>query len=104
MSLTVLLASQRHADEDRQNVLPYARDVYDGTRAYPMPMPLVIGLSAIARIVAVGPDAVRLTEGQLVLVDCYIRGRDDAGISFLSGLHDGEDGLTRAIFVGNSSN
>lgn len=72
------------------SVLPYAREVYDGTRRYPMPLPSVIGSSGIARVVAVGPDAVKLIPGQLVLVDSYIRGRDDQHVSFIAGLHEGE--------------
>ncbi len=71
------------------NVLPYARPVYDGTRAYPMPLPSVIGSSAIGRIAALGLDSVKLKEGQLVLADSFIRGRDDNGVAFLSGLHQG---------------
>lgn len=71
-------------------LLPYASSVYlTGTRAYPMPTPLTIGSAAIGRIAAVGPDAVSLQTGQLVLVDGYIRARDDHQVSFLAGLHDG---------------
>lgn len=71
------------------SVLPYAREVYDGTRKYPMPLPYVMGSHAIARTVAVGPDAAKLVAGQLVLVDSYIRARDDLDVSFLAGLHEG---------------
>jgi NADPH:quinone reductase-like Zn-dependent oxidoreductase len=71
-------------------VLPYAKDAFNGTRPYPMTVPLVIGSSAIARVVAIGPDAVKLVAGQLVFVETYIRGRDDANVSFLAGLHQGE--------------
>lgn len=71
------------------NVLPYAAAVYDGTRAYPMPTPAVIGSSAIGRVAAIGPDTSTLKVGQLVFADSYIKGRDDKGISFLSGLHEG---------------
>jgi NADPH:quinone reductase-like Zn-dependent oxidoreductase len=70
-------------------VLPYARAVYGGERAYPMPTPLVIGSSAVGRVVRVAPDATTLAVGQLVFVDSYIRGRDNKGISFLSVLHEG---------------
>jgi NADPH:quinone reductase-like Zn-dependent oxidoreductase len=70
-------------------VLPYARAVYGGERAYPMPTPLVIGSSAVGRVVRVAPDATTLTVGQLVFIDSYIRGRDNKGIGFLSGLHEG---------------
>lgn len=71
-------------------VVPYATQVYNGTRPYPMPLPLVVGSGAIARVVAVGPDAIKLTPGYLVLVDSFIRGRDDADISILAGLHQGK--------------
>lgn len=79
-------------------VLPYAKDVYDGTRPYPMPTPLVLGASAIARIISTGPDAVRLAPGQLVLVDSYIRGRDDTDASFLAGMHQGQSSV-RDVWV-----
>ena len=71
-------------------VLPYAADVYvTDIRGYPMPTPLVIGSSAVGRIAALGPDSVALQPGQLVLVDSYLRARDDHETSFLAGLHDG---------------
>ena len=70
-------------------VLDYSRAIYDGRRQYPMPTPLTIGTSAIGRVVQVAEDATSLAVGQLVFVDCYIRGRDDKRISFLSGIHEG---------------
>src|SRR4051812_25872429 len=71
------------------NVLAYSRAIYDGRRQYPMPTPLTIGSSAVARVVQVAEDATSLTVGQLVFIDSYIRGRDDKRISFLSGVHEG---------------
>ncbi|KAM0312719.1 hypothetical protein ACHAO8_006127 [Botrytis cinerea] len=70
-------------------ILSYHREVYNGSRPYPFPLPIVGGLSAIARIMALGSDAVSLTEGQLVYVDCVVRGRDDPSTLFLSAIHDG---------------
>lgn len=70
-------------------VLPYSRDIYNGKRQYPLPTPLTIGSSAVGRVVQVAPDATSLAVGQLVFVDSYIRGRDNKGISFLSGIHEG---------------
>jgi NADPH:quinone reductase-like Zn-dependent oxidoreductase len=70
-------------------VLPYSRDVYNGKRQYPMPTPLTIGSSAVGRVVQVAPDATSLAVGQLVFCDSYIRGRDNKGIGFLSGVHEG---------------
>jgi threonine dehydrogenase-like Zn-dependent dehydrogenase len=65
------------------------RDIYNGTRKYSYPTPLVTGISGIGRVAAVGSDAVVLQTGQLVLVDCTIRARDDPFAIFLSGIADG---------------
>ena len=70
-------------------VLPYSRDIYNGKRQHPLPTPLTIGSSAVGRVVQVAPDATSLAVGQLVFLDSYIRGRDNKGISFLSGIHEG---------------
>jgi NADPH:quinone reductase-like Zn-dependent oxidoreductase len=72
------------------NVLPYAKEVYGGIRPYPMSLPLVIGSSAICRVIAAGSDAVKLAAGQLVFADSFIRGRDDVDVAFLAGLHEGK--------------
>ena len=71
------------------NVLNYGGDIYNGKLNYPFPTPLVIGSSAIARVVAVGPDASSLKVGALVLVDSVVRGRDDPTNIFLLGIHQG---------------
>jgi threonine dehydrogenase-like Zn-dependent dehydrogenase len=70
------------------SILSYHRDVYNGTRHYSFPTPLVGGVSAIGRIAALGPDATSLTEGQLVYIDCVIHARDDPDTLFLSAIHD----------------
>ncbi len=70
-------------------VLSYHREIYGGQRQYSFPKPIVGGLSAIARIAAVGPDAVALQPGQLVFADCVIRARDDPDTVFLTAIHDG---------------
>ncbi|KAM0511805.1 hypothetical protein ACHAPE_009481 [Trichoderma viride] len=70
-------------------VLSYQRDIYDGTRDYPLPKPLVGGFCAVGRVVALGHDAVSLEVGKLVFLDCVIRGRDDLDAMILSGISDG---------------
>ncbi|GFP60269.1 alcohol dehydrogenase 3, mitochondrial [Trichoderma asperellum] len=70
-------------------VLSYQRDIYDGRRDYPLPTPLVGGFCAVGRVVALGRDAVALETGQLVFLDCVIRGRDDLDAIILSGISDG---------------
>jgi threonine dehydrogenase-like Zn-dependent dehydrogenase len=71
------------------NIISYSRDIYDGTRKYPFPTPLVIGTSGVGRLAAIGPDAVLLKPGQLIFVDSFIRGRDDPSAAFLFGVHEG---------------
>lgn len=58
-------------------VLAYMREVLDGTRNYPMLLPLAPGCGPIAVIVETGPDATRLKKGQLVFCDPSVRSRDD---------------------------
>ncbi|KAK5167463.1 uncharacterized protein LTR77_007162 [Saxophila tyrrhenica] len=70
-------------------VLSYHREVYTGERPYAHPLPLVGGLSAVARVVAPGPDTALLEPGKLVYVDCVIHGRDDPSATFLSAIHEG---------------
>ncbi|KAI0537882.1 GroES-like protein [Xylaria digitata] len=71
------------------SVLSYQRDIYDGKRQYPLTTPIVGGSSAVGRVVAVGPDATILAPGQLVWLDCVVRGRDDPNAIYLWGIHDG---------------
>ncbi|KAK4546964.1 hypothetical protein LTR36_001696 [Oleoguttula mirabilis] len=69
--------------------LSYHREIYNGQRHYPLPTPMVGGYSAIGRIAALGPDATALQAGQLVFVDCVIRGRDDPSALYLLGISEG---------------
>lgn len=59
-------------------VISYAKEVFDGSRQYPLLLPLVPGCGAIGRIQALGPDATRLQVGDWVFCDPTIRSRDDA--------------------------
>jgi NADPH:quinone reductase-like Zn-dependent oxidoreductase len=70
-------------------VISYSKEVYNGTRKYPYPNPIVPGTSIIGRIAAVGPDATLIKEGDLVYFDCTVRGRDDSSAIMLMGLTEG---------------
>lgn len=59
-------------------VLSYAAEVFSGARQYPLLLPLAVGVGAIGRVSAVGPDATRLTPGEWVFCDPTVRSRDDA--------------------------
>jgi threonine dehydrogenase-like Zn-dependent dehydrogenase len=82
------------------NIVSYMRDITNGKRKYPYPTPIVPGTNSIGRVVAVGADAVRLKEGQLVYIDGTIRGRDDPSAIFLSGITQGGSDAAAKLMAG----
>lgn len=80
-------------------ILSYHGEIYNGDRGYQFPLPLVGGYSAIGRLVGVPNDATSLETGQLVFVDCVIRGRDDPGTVFLTALHNGSNAGSKRLFA-----
>ncbi|CRG88790.1 hypothetical protein PISL3812_05825 [Talaromyces islandicus] len=71
------------------DIVPYMSQVLDGSRPYPLSLPMTPGNTAIGRVFEVGPDAVKLTPGQLVFCDITIRARDNPSVSILFGIHGG---------------
>jgi NADPH:quinone reductase-like Zn-dependent oxidoreductase len=59
-------------------ILPYANEVFSGTRKYLLDLPAIPGAGAIGRVRQVGPDFTRLVPGDWVYCDPTIRSRDDA--------------------------
>ena len=82
------------------NVISYMREVYNGTRPYTFPTPMVTGTSAIGRVVAIGPDATSLKPGQLIHIDSTIHGRDDPSAIMLSGIIDGHSEGSKRLMQG----
>lgn len=77
--------------------LSYFREIYNGELRYSFPTPIVGGISAIGRVVALGADATVLQPGQLVFVDCVVRARDDPSASFLTAIHDGGSDASKKL-------
>lgn len=59
-------------------VLPYTQEVFSGERRYPLEPPVVPGVGGVGRVVQAGPDATKLSVGDLVWCDPTVRSRDDA--------------------------
>ncbi len=59
-------------------VLPYAAEVFGGARGYPTLLPLAVGVGAVGRVRAAGPDATRVVPGDWVFCDPTVRSRDDS--------------------------
>lgn len=81
-------------------VVTYSGDIFSGKRKYPFPTPFVPGTSAIGRVAIVGPDATHLQPGQLVYVDCFVRGRDDPNAKIMIGMYEGYSDATRKLMRG----
>ena len=82
------------------NVISYMRDMYNGSRKYPFPMPLITGTSAIGRIAALPEDATRLKVGDLVFVDCLLKSRDEPQDRFLGAIHEGYTAGSKKLMAG----
>ncbi|KAI0476896.1 alcohol dehydrogenase [Xylaria cf. heliscus] len=56
---------------------------------FQLPYPVIPGSFGIGRIAALGPDAVTLQEGQLVMVASFVRARDDPSVNVITGVTAG---------------
>ncbi|RWA03606.1 hypothetical protein EKO27_g11499 [Xylaria grammica] len=65
-------------------------NVFNASHAmFQLPYPTTPGSFGIGRVVAVGPDATTLREGQFVMVSAFIRSRDDPSVSIIRGVTAG---------------
>jgi D-arabinose 1-dehydrogenase-like Zn-dependent alcohol dehydrogenase len=71
-------------DHGARSALTQPRNPY-----FSNPTPFVPGNAAVGRVAAVGSDAVSLQPGQLVLLEPFVRGRDDPNAQILKGLYGG---------------
>jgi alcohol dehydrogenase len=87
-------------------ILPYANEVFDGTRRYLLDLPVVPGIGAIGRVRSTGPDATHIAPGDWVTVDPIIRSPDGAptpDITLQGWSARGEGGLRLQKTYGNGS-
>lgn len=87
-------------------VLPYAQEVFSGVRNYPLEPPVVPGLGGVGRVVGLGPDATKLSVGDLVWCDPTVRSRDDAltpDITLQGWSSRGEGGARLARYLHDAS-
>ncbi|KAG0201048.1 hypothetical protein BGX28_006068 [Mortierella sp. GBA30] len=57
-------------------VASYAKEIFEGSRTFPMQLPMVPGPGGIGIIKSIGPGTAHLKVGQMVYVDPTIRARD----------------------------
>jgi D-arabinose 1-dehydrogenase-like Zn-dependent alcohol dehydrogenase len=76
-------------------------DILAGRIPFTFPTPLTPGNTAIGRVAAVGPDTTSLAVGQLVMLDAFIRARDNPDVQVLWGFHDGFTPQSRKFMADN---
>ena len=69
-----------------------------------MTLTFTFQVGAVGRIAAVGPDATALKPGDLVLVDVYLRARDNDDARCLFGLHQGASEASARLVEGEWRN
>ena len=87
-------------------VVPYTGEVLSGGRGNLLTLPITLGIGAVGRVRAVGPDATRLAVGDWVLCDPTLRSRDHAvtpDIMLQGWSARGEGGLRLQEHFGNGS-
>ena len=59
--------------------------VFDGTRSYPLELPIAPGLGGVGRVRALGPGSTGLKAGDWVVCEPTIQSRGDAADTILQG-------------------
>ncbi|OIW32661.1 GroES-like protein [Coniochaeta ligniaria NRRL 30616] len=72
-------------------------------RVFTFPKNLVPCGRAVGRVAAIGPDTTSLTEGQLVLIEPFVRARDDPNVQILWGTFDGPTPASKKFTADNWS-
>ncbi len=75
--------------------------VISGAAPFEVPHPFTPGGAAVGRIAAVGPDTTSLVPGQLVLLDPYIRARDNPDVQILWGIYGGATPVSQKLMKDN---
>ncbi|KAH8886511.1 GroES-like protein [Thozetella sp. PMI_491] len=83
-----------------QRSLPH---ILTGKSFFTFPTPLTPGNSAIGRVAAVGQDTTSLAVGQLVMLETFIRARDNGDIQILWGFSDGQSPQSKKFMADNWS-
>lgn len=78
--------------------------ILNNTGGFTYPTPIIPGGRAIGRIAAVGPDTTALTIGQLVLLEPFVRARDNPETWIMWGTMDGVDEASKKFFKDNWQN
>ncbi|KAE8843310.1 hypothetical protein HRS9139_02607 [Pyrenophora teres f. teres] len=88
--------------KDLANLLQHqTRGILSGEAGFTYPVPMTPGGRAIGRVTATGPDTTSLSEGQLVLLEPFIRARDDPDTWIFWGALEGTSEGSKKLFAEN---
>lgn len=77
--------------------------ILSGKSPFTFPQPLTPGNTGIGRVAAIGPDTTSLAVGQLVMLDTFIRARDNSDLQILWGFWDGPSPASKKFAADNWS-
>jgi D-arabinose 1-dehydrogenase-like Zn-dependent alcohol dehydrogenase len=75
--------------------------ILSGQIGFTFPKNFVPGARSIGRVAALGPDTTTLKLGQLVMLDPFIRARDDPNVQILWGMYDGPTEASKRFMADN---
>ncbi|KAI4622389.1 hypothetical protein J4E83_005132 [Alternaria metachromatica] len=75
--------------------------ILSGTSGFTYPTPMIPGGRAVGRIAATGPDTTSLSVGQLVLLEPFVRARDDPETWIMWGSMQGTTEGSKKLFAQN---
>lgn len=77
------------------------QNILAGKTGFTWPTPFIPGGRAIGRVAATGPDTTSLEVGQLVLLEPFIRARDDPSVWIMWGAMDGTSPKAKKLMADN---
>lgn len=83
------------------HVDPHFEHAMNITHPFTMPPDLIPGGQSIGRVAAIGPDTTSLSVGQLVMLDSWIRARDNPDVQVLWGIFDGPTPQSKKFMADN---
>ncbi|KAJ4375292.1 hypothetical protein N0V83_002378 [Neocucurbitaria cava] len=78
-----------------------APKILNGQTGFTYPTPFIPGGRSIGRVAATGPDTTSLDVGQLVLIEPFIRARDNPDVWIMWGAMDGTSAASKKLFAEN---
>jgi D-arabinose 1-dehydrogenase-like Zn-dependent alcohol dehydrogenase len=81
-----------------------SQSILAGKTPFTWPTPFIPGGRSLGRVAAAGPDTTSLEVGQLVLIEPFVRARDNPNVWMMYGAMDGTSPASKKLFADNWRN